>query len=72
MSTFRVTGVAHLNVTMEVEAADENEALAIFDEEFYLTNYCGNGATDLLVGVDDERFSLDPWEGATDIVAEEQ
>ena len=38
-------------VTIEVTANNEEEARDIASEEVYLTNYCGNGGSNKLIGV---------------------
>ena len=59
MKKYRVCGTTEVTVYKEVWANDEDEA---FDKaEYYLselTEYCGNGGDDKLVGVDEDGESV--------------
>lgn len=60
MSKWRVYGSVPIEVVMTVEAGTADEALEVAFQEFPgLTNYCGNGGSDKLVGVNDSNVSLD-------------
>lgn len=50
---YRVTGSIQVSVGITVEAASEEDAIQKAYEEFGGVNdYCGNGGTDKLIGVD--------------------
>lgn len=56
---YRVFGTAIVNVSVIVEANDEEAAIEIACEELAeLSSYCGNGGTDKLVGVRGENESV--------------
>ena len=57
---FRVYGTTTVDVTIEVEAEDEESAIEVAYQEFGgLTGYAGNGGTRKLVGTSDRNVSLD-------------
>jgi len=62
MKTFEVYYKTEVYLTVTVEAENKYDARDKADEIIpsELTCYCGNGGCDQLVGVDDERISLDP------------
>jgi hypothetical protein len=60
MAKYRVHGNVSIGVSMLVEADTESEALDKAHMDFPgLTNFCGNGGSDQLVGVYDSDISLD-------------
>ena len=58
MKKFKIEFSTTVYGTMEVEADDINEAIEKVENE-KLSGYCGNGGTDKLVGVSDDRILLD-------------
>ena len=62
MKKYRVYGITTVSVVKEIWANDEDEAYRRAERELCsLTEYCGNGGYDKLVGVDgcDERVAAD-------------
>lgn len=60
MPKWTVYGFVPIDVVMTVEAETKEDAIDAAYQEFPgLTNYCGNGGTDKLVGVHDRNVSLD-------------
>lgn len=62
MKLYRVCGVTEVCIYKEVWANSEDEAIERANKELYcLTEYCGNGGYDKLVGVarDDESVAVD-------------
>lgn len=59
---FEITGMTEVYFTMRVEADCLNDALREAEEKLGggLTPFCGNGGTDHLLGVYDNRISLEP------------
>ena len=59
MKKYRVCGTVEISVYKEVWANNESEAYdKAYTELSELTEYCGNGGCDKLVGVDDESESV--------------
>ena len=57
---FIVYGSVSIGVSIEVEADSADLAIDQAYVDFPgLSNYCGNGGSDQLVGVNDEKVSLD-------------
>lgn len=60
MKRYTVYGSVTIGVTMTVEASSEDEAIEVAERDWPgLSNYCGNGGTNQLVGVYDASVSLD-------------
>lgn len=63
MPKYVVWGEVTVSVAIEVEADSEVEAFEVADEEFGgISNFCGNGGTDKLIGVYGENESIEAGE----------
>lgn len=51
MKKFRIPFKTTLWVNVEIEAETLEEAIELAEDEAYVSNYCGNGGCDKLVGV---------------------
>ena len=56
---YEVVGTYTITVMKRVMANDEDEAMELAEEHFGgITEYCGNGGIDKLIGVEDESESV--------------
>jgi hypothetical protein len=63
MKKYKVYGTVTVNVTKEVWANSEDEAIEKAYEQLpLLTAYCGNGGDDKLVGVEEEGESVEVFD----------
>lgn len=53
MKKYIVTGYTRVTVEVTVEAENEEEAIEKAYDNIYISNYCGNGGVDKLIGVCD-------------------
>jgi hypothetical protein len=60
MSTYKVTLPFIVYVTAEIEADNEEKAIEEATGNLALTNYCGNGGDDRLVGSWNTSNTLEP------------
>ena len=52
MNKYRVSFTGTYSVSVSVVARDEEEAKELAEELAYVTQYCGNGGCEQLIGVD--------------------
>lgn len=68
---YTVTMPIICNVYIEVEAESEEEAIELAHEEYGVSNFCGNGGSDKLIGVYESNHSIDvdsePFEGKIEL-----
>lgn len=56
---YEVVGTYTITVMKRVKANDEDEAMELAEKYFSgITEYCGNGGVDKLIGVDDDSESV--------------
>lgn len=64
MKKYKVYGTVAVNVTKEVWANSEDEAIEkAYKQLPFLTSYCGNGGDDRLIGVEEDGESVEVFDG---------